>query len=87
MQDRGRLCKDVLRAQKLQLLQLRLKLLQVLQRKILRVARLLQVAPELGDTALGFRETFFDNFCGERLLQELQVPVHTVESAHVLGPV
>ena len=46
------------------------------------------VAPELRDTALEFREAFCDNFCGERELHELLVPVqHTVEGAHVLGPV
>ena len=66
---------------KLELLQLRLKLLQVIQRRLLRVARLFHVAPELGDSALEFREASCDNFCGERLLQDLQVPVHTVEGA------
>ena len=87
-----RLCKDVweygeLRVHKLELLQLRLELLHVHQRRILRVARLPQIAPELGDTALEFREAFCGNFCGGRWLQELQRSVHTIEVAHVLGPV
>ena len=55
------LCKDVwdygeLGEHKLDLLHLRLTLLQVLQRGILRVARLPKVAPDLRDTALEFRE-------------------------------
>ena len=90
MQDRGQLCKDVweygeFRVCKLELFHLRLKLLQVLQQRIQRVAHLSQVAPKLRDNALESREAFCDNFCGKRLLHELQVPVHTVEGARVLA--
>ena len=62
------------------------ELFQVLQRKILHVARLPQVDQELGDTALEFREAFCDNFCGERLLQRASSPGAHGGRCSCLGP-